>query len=90
MSKLFKIIAADALLAVGIASAQAGYAQQSSPADQGNPSMGNGMQDGGMMGMGKMMQQMTKMMETCNTMMEDGHHSSDSNSHKPSESPPKE
>jgi hypothetical protein len=82
MSSLFKTITAGALLAISLVFAQAVYAQQSAPADQGNSSMGTGMQNGGMMGMGNMMQQMTKMMETCNTMMESHHQNSESSPKK--------
>jgi hypothetical protein len=101
MSNLFRIIAASALLAIGLTSASVVYAEQ-------NPSAGgseNGAQHQGMMGaqegmgtrdmMGKggmmgHMEQMGQMMESCNNMMQSRNQAPNSQFNNPSPPSPKE
>jgi hypothetical protein len=102
MSNLFRIIAASALLAIGLTSASVVYAEQ-------NPSAGrseNGAQHQGMMGaqegvtgkgdmMGKggmmgHMEQMGQMMESCNNMMQSRNQAPNSQFNNPSHPSPKE
>lgn len=77
MRKLTKAILPTAILVAGIIAAPALYAQ----GDRGSSGsmMGHGMMGdndrsdgGGMMGMMKMMGQMSQMMDHCNNMMSDG------------------
>jgi hypothetical protein len=76
MRKLTKAILPTAILVAGIIAAPALYAQS----DHGSSGsmMGHGMMDdnnrsdgGGMMGMMRMMGQMSRMMDHCNNMMSD-------------------
>jgi hypothetical protein len=76
MRKLTKSILPTAILVAGIIAAPALYAQSDRGAS--GSMMGHGMMDdnnrsdgGGMMGMMKMMGQMSRMMDHCNNMMSD-------------------
>ena len=93
MSNRFRIIAAGALLAIGLASVSAVYAEQSPSADRSETGVQHhGMMgtQGGMMGMGGMMEQMGQMMESCNNMMQSRNQAPNSQFHNPSQPSPKE
>ena len=91
MSNLHKTVAAGALLAVGLASATAVYAEQNPSRDGSDSHMTTGMRHGGMMGMqGGMMGQMDGMMDGCNSMMQGRNQPPNSQFRKPSQPPASE
>src|SRR5258708_6928642 len=93
MSNRFRIIAAGALLAIGLASASAVYAEQSPSADRSETGVQHhGMMgtQGGMMGMGGRREKMGQMMESGNNRMKSQNQAPNSQSHNPSHPSPKE
>jgi hypothetical protein len=93
MSNPFKTIAATALLAIGLASASAVYAEQTPSAGQSETGVRHhGMMgtQGSMMGKGGMMAQMGEMMESCNNMMQSRNQVPNSQFNHPSQATPNE
>jgi hypothetical protein len=66
MTRLFKVATSGAIIAMGIAAATAGLAQEGHVPSPQSPSTMPGMQQGDMM---KMMPQMSQMMSGCMQMM---------------------
>jgi Spy/CpxP family protein refolding chaperone len=96
MSNPLKTAAVGALLALGLASASAGYAEQSPSGDSGDSRMGTGVRHGGMtgmqggtMGMGSMMGQTGGMMDGSSGKMQ-GDQPPNSQFHPPPQSPQQE
>ena len=86
MSNLLKTVAAGALLAAGLASATAVYAEQNPSRDGSDSQMGTVMRHQGMMGMqGGMMGPMGGMMDGCHNMMQGQSQPPNSQFHKPSQ-----